>query len=649
MLKERTGVVSVSKIIPSISVYEIVDSEPPEVSPRSWAYHLTPIGVGHSYAESLTSYFARLAKEHKVTPRILFSHRGVNSDEESNRSISGLVEINAAKATAQINGSGLTAEKWVAMVEGLTLQKSLRFLTFLKWRPVFNKSMCRPERAWCPSCLEDRRLISPLVYEQLCWTHRNVQVCSTHDIRLETKCQHCQASSWVLYGSFRPGICGRCNHWLGHHLSRNGSIFGEVDSDEADYEMFSAKQIEELIKIAPFLSSMPSLEISKRSISRCAENFFDGNLSSFVRFFGQNMSILSSLWSGKHRATPLELLLRIGFRADISLLDLLTKEGALDGFNPLSTSTISSKRLSPRLKRETVLKALFAAIEETPPPSLNEIAERLGYKSTQSLRNINAQLCDQIVANYRQHTRGRMKRVFKERIQNDEVIKLALESALEENPPPSLMDVARQLGYKSSQPLRSRFPDLYKALADKKRDLESHRREQIEAQLEQALYSDPPISLDEVAKKLDYRTNAVLRTKYPKLCRKIRDRYSEYIQAQFMLRVKLEVELILAESPPPTAKSTLRRIGVSDGFLRTHFPKEHRSISVRYSEYRKEQSERNKENDRSKIRNIIQDLIKRNIFPSMDAVMEVYTVNYLKRTEFWSTVLQARKEFGFRV
>lgn len=650
MPSEKTGVVSVSEILPNICIYEIVDSVPPDVSPRSWAYHFTPIGVGYSYAESLTSYFARLAKEHMVTPRILFSKREVDIDEENDIHIRGLVETSAGKATAQINGSGLTAEKWVAMVEEITLQKRLRFLTFLTWRPVFNKSMCRPERAWCPSCLEDMRLANASVYEQLCWTHRNVKVCSTHRIRLETRCPHCQASSWVLFGSFRPGICRSCNRWLGHHSNRTGSIFEDLDSDEAGYEMFSAKQIGELIKVAPCLSFVPNPEVPKRSISRCAEKFFEGNLCSFVRFFGLGRSVANSLWNGKHRIITFELLLRIGFRTDVNLLDLLTKEDSLDGFNPLSTSTLLSKRLSPRLKRENVQEALSAAVRETPPPSLNELAQRLGYSCAQTLRRINAQVCDQIVANFNQSARGKMKGKFSTaRLQEDAVIKLALESALKEDLPPTLSHIARQLGYASCEALRYRSPDLCKALADKRLTLESGRRNQIKPELEHALSVNPPISLDSIAKKLGYRTNAVLRTKYPELCRKIRDRYAKYNQTQFILRVKHEVELVLVESPPPPTKVALGRIGVSDGFLKTHFPKEHRLISARYLEYRKGQSERNKENDKRKIRDIIQDFIKREKFPSMNAVLDVYTASYLKRPEVWFTILQAREEFGFHV
>jgi hypothetical protein len=647
---EKTGVISVSEIVPNISIYEILDSIPPDLPPRSWAYRLTPIGVGYSYAESLTSYFARLAKEHKVTPRILFNGREADIEEENNRHIIGLVEANAGRATAQINGTGLAAEKWVAMVKGLTLQKRLRFLTFLTWRSVLYRSICRPERAWCPACLEDMRLANTLAYEQLCWTHRNVKVCSTHRIRLETRCPHCQASSWVLFGSFRPGICRSCNRWLGHHSNRTGSIFEELGSYEAGYEMFSAKQIGELISVAPCLSLVPDPEVPKGLISKCAEKFFDGNLCSFVRFFGLGRSVASSLWNGKRRVTSLELLLRIGFRTGVNLLDLLTKEDSIDGFNPLSTSTLLSKRLSPRLKRENVQKVLFAAVEENPPPSLNELAQRLGYSCAQILRRINAKVCDQIVANFKQSARGKMKGRFSTaRIQEDIVIKVALESALKEDLPPALGHIARQLGYTSCQALRYHFPDLCKALADKRLSLESIRRDQIKPELEQALSLNPPISLDSIAKKLGYRTNAVLRTKYPELCRKIRTRYEKYNQTQFMLRVKHVVESVLVESPPPPLKVALGRIGVSDGFLRTHFPKEHRLISARYLEYRKDQSERNKENDRNKIRDIVQDLIKRGCFPSMNAVLDIHTASYLKRPEVWTTVLQAREEFGFRV
>jgi hypothetical protein len=98
-----------------------------------------------------------------------------------------------------------------------------------------------------------------------------------------------------------------------------------------------------------------------------------------------------------------------------------------------------------------------------------------------------------------------------------------------------------------------------------------------------------------------------------------------------------------------TLKDALQRMGVSYDFLRRHFPSEHRLIPGRYAEFRKNQSEQNKESDRNKIRGIIQDFIKRGIFPSMNALLGIYIPSYLKRPEVLSTILQAREEFGFRV
>ena len=156
--------------------------------------------------------------------------------------------------------------------------------------------------------------------------------------------------------------------------------------------------------------------------------------------------------------------IRIGFTVGIPLFDLLTREDSLDGFNPLPSSSLGS-RLSPRLKKENVLKILLAALEEIPPPSLKEIAERLGYSSSLTLSRYFPEVCDQIVANYRQSERGKEKGKFStKRLQEDDVIQSALEAALKENLPPSLTHIGKRLGYTASQAIRVRCPDLCKAL-----------------------------------------------------------------------------------------------------------------------------------------------------------------------------------------
>ena len=55
----------------SLSIYESWNIEMPSVSTRSRLYNLEPIGMGTGRAESLTSYIARLAAAHSLTPAVL--------------------------------------------------------------------------------------------------------------------------------------------------------------------------------------------------------------------------------------------------------------------------------------------------------------------------------------------------------------------------------------------------------------------------------------------------------------------------------------------------------------------------------------------------------------------------------------------------
>jgi len=329
----------------------------------------------------------------------------------------------------------------------------------------------------------------------------------------------------------------------------------------------------------------------------------------------------------------------------MALLNLLTNENALADFNPLTSSAISNKRLSPRLKKENVLKTLLEAVEETPAPSLNEMAERLGYSKPCTLRRYFPQTCDQITANYLKCSQGKRRGGWSTtRLQSNEAMLAALEAALEEESPPSMEQVARSLGYVSSQSLRPQFPEICKALSEKRRKIVSERRGKVEGELRQAIKIDPPVSLNAIGEKLGYKGTATLRTMFPNECREICLRYEGHIRKQFLSKVESALQPILIETPPPPLNASLQRIGVSDGFLRKHFPTQHRAIAARYIEFRGQQSRKMKDFERKKIKEIVSDLIKREIFPSMDTVLELLPNAYLNYPEVWATIQQARKE-----
>jgi methylphosphotriester-DNA--protein-cysteine methyltransferase len=375
--------------------------------------------------------------------------------------------------------------------------------------------------------------------------------------------------------------------------------------------------------------------------------FFDGNLRAFARFFGTHKSSVDAFYKTQDRYTSLELLLRIAFKAGVTLLNLLTKEHALSDFNPLLATTGANKRLTPRRKKENVRKILLTAAKEKPPPSLNELARRLEYSSADTLRQYFPQICNQLTANYLEFRQGKRERDFSSRrLQSDEVIKVALEAALQEDPPPSVNQVAKSLGYTSGQAINTHFPELCKALADRQRNLITTRRARIKGALKQAIDSDPPVSLDEVIKSLGYKNVATVRLLYSAESRRIRHRYKEHVRKQFLSKIETALRLVLDEMPPPQLKVALRRIGVADGTLRKYFPKEHRVIAKRYLEFRHGESMMKKENARKKIKAIVVDLLKRGIFPSMTLVLELFPANCLKRPEVWATIRQAREEFS---
>lgn len=633
-----------------ISLCEAADIEFPDIPFRSWAYRLAPTGIGTPSTESLTSYFIRLAELHLVTPRIFFLHSmskaGNEVSQETTPYTYGLTNPSASNATHQINGNGLAAEKWVRSIEELTQQSNLCFLTFLPWKGVISsRAKYRRSRAWCPSCLEDQFVAGISPHEQLRWSHKLVQMCPDHKVRLETECPHCRSSSVALCGRSRPGLCSRCNGWLGFYPNNVSPDLSENYATNESIEMFIAEQIGELIAIAPHLTCLPTQGPPKISITKCVRQFFDGNFRAFVRFFGMRRGN-DYFYKGKPRSIDLELLLKLAFYAGTTLLNLLTNENALADFNPLASKDVTSTRLSPRLKKENVLTKLLEALEEKPPPSPHAIAQRLGYRHVHTLRRYFPQVFDQLRANYLTYSRGKRKGGWStKRLQSNEVILAALEAALKEELPPTLTEVARSLGYVTSQAVRPKFPDICKALTQKRRKIVSDRRAKIEGELRHALESDPPVSLNAISGKLGYKTTAMLRTGFPKECSEIRQRYEAHTRDQLLSKIGVALRAILVEIPPPPLNASLRRIGVSDKFLSQYFPKEHRAISARYLEFRHQQSSENKKIEKERIRIVVMDLINREIFPSIKAVLERTSTTYLRRTEVWAALLEAREEF----
>ncbi|MEB2363141.1 MAG: TniQ family protein [Bryobacterales bacterium] len=166
------------------------------VPPRSYLYHLPPLGLGSAVVESLTSYLTRLAEAHDISPGTLLT-REVLPKVRAEFRRHEYRGIPATQSTFMyeahtLNSLGQQSQDWVNVLEQLTSVRGLQYLTMGTWRQVISGvDLVRRRRAWCPLCLEDWRDSNQQVYEPLLWALKEVSVCPTHACLLADRCPHC--------------------------------------------------------------------------------------------------------------------------------------------------------------------------------------------------------------------------------------------------------------------------------------------------------------------------------------------------------------------------------------------------------------------------------------------------------------------------
>jgi hypothetical protein len=345
------------------------------------------MGTGH--AESLTSYIARLAAAHSLTPavllgRILTSVIGKRywlqdgAYPGSRRSPLGNLFGEYAKA---INGIGVIAQDWVTALQNLTLRSDLNFLTMLPWADVFtHRNLLRQSRTWCPSCYHDWRLHGQQIYEPLLWTFRDLDVCTKHQRRLISQCQYCDHKIPWLGRSAQPGYCSKCGEWLGTSLNEVSNDMPILDH-ELEWQIWIGKNLEDLIIAARRLSPPPK-ERTAASISSCVNQACDGVMNRFARLIDKPKN---TVWGWQHGQgqIPIDDLLRICNRVGISLVDFLYANAfVLDDIDSIHTPTAVSgvkaiRRSLRHLDPKATKDALLTILKQQTPISMKEVATRI--------------------------------------------------------------------------------------------------------------------------------------------------------------------------------------------------------------------------------------------------------------------------------
>ncbi|MFN6529755.1 TniQ family protein [Nostoc sp. ChiSLP03a] len=439
----------------------LCDLQEPTIPPRSRLYNLKPVGIGTPEVESLTSYIVRLAEEHCIPTGILILSELVPLLKEGYifKSKDGGLDKIFPNQTKALNGMGSWALKLIKTLESLTLRNDLRLLTMLNWVEIIPpRNLFRSARAWCPSCYENWRVTEQTVYEPLLWSLKEVTICLHHHQHLFTECPYCRKNNRLLAWRSRPGCCSKCGEWLGISANIESPNSIKLTEDELNWQIWVINNLGNLIAATPHLSPPPKEKISEK-LSAYVNTLAHGNIAAFANKLEINRSQTHRWCVGKTLPT-IDTLLQICFQLEISLLDFLTKEEINVDSSKIITQNQNkpSKEGTYQLNTSTeVLHALETALTKSPPPSLVEIAEWLGYKKTSALYYYSSDLCKIIATRHSEY----------EKAQRLEKLQRLLEELLaaKEYPPPSMQEVAKRFGKKSVHSLDKHFPELCSAIS----------------------------------------------------------------------------------------------------------------------------------------------------------------------------------------
>lgn len=385
---------------------------------HSRLYALEPLGVGTPHIESLTSYLARLAEAHSVSLRTLVKQELLpllKRDYLSNPfgNSLGAFWIEAARA---LHGIGMLAQDWAQILERLTLRTDLRFLTLLPWAAVLTQQrLLRLTRAWCPNCLLEWQAAGQPIYEPLLWHVNTVSVCPCHQRALLERCPYpdCHSTLPVLASCLHPGYCSKCSRWLGVAANPPNTSW---TTEQWHWQIWVADMVGELLLHNTDLTIPPHLRNIPDLITAAREQIANNSMQNLEKSLQLSSRTLNAWRSGK-QIPQLESLLRLCYCCEVSLYDMFT----------LRSGTLHWSKLKIRV------------LPDIPNPSGS-----------------------------RRH-RIPMDRVSLQR---------SLENVLahQEQPPPSMRTVAKRLNH-SPRELREHFPELNRAISNRRKDYYKIQRE----------------------------------------------------------------------------------------------------------------------------------------------------------------------------
>lgn len=531
-----------------------------------------------------------------------------------------------------LNGTDFYAKAWVNALARLTFWESFSPLTMLTWQDVISrKALLRPTQAWCPACYEDWRGNNCVVYNPLLWALQAVDVCPRHYLYLQTLCPHedCRRPLPYFSPQSRLGFCPYCMRWLGNPFQAGRSNrCDSISTEEIGQRYWISKSISELIEAAPNLPLPPSKKQLALFLTQCSNHLTDGSLKLLARQVKIPFATMLA-WQQGANTPRLDTLSKVSYAIGLPLRSILIDTQ----YDRSQYSNIQPIRRSAHryVAKEDVCRTLRDFLSLNPPLSVKEIAARLGYNSSNYLYRCSSELCRAITARYRHwYKDSSLSRTGRQTVESNENIRKKLEEILVSNqyPLPSIRQISKRLGYRDGTTLRRRFPELCRAILEKRQQQlsEDPLKQKLEGMLSDDSY--PALSLREVAEYLGCPAEH-LYNRFPTLCSAIVKRHNQLFDSE-ALRGKLEAALLDDVAPPPSLRELAREFGFGEARLRRHFPDLCREIVQKYLEYRKNRRILRLQHIYDDVKDAILRLNADGCYPSLPKVR-----NVLKDKKYW--------------
>jgi transcriptional regulator with XRE-family HTH domain len=289
------------------------------IPPRSRLYGLRACEIGTIWGECLTSYLNRLGWTHGVSPRDLVEEELLPS---LTKSISRQqLSIFSWSSAMSLNGNGILAREWIAVLKKLTARSDLHLLTLSPWAgDLQTRRFLRAKPAWCPACYAEWKEQGMILYEPLVWMLQTVTVCIKHKRTLEDHCPHCQKHQSFLKAATLPGYCTQCSAWLGEAFSSEGKQ--EMDEDVMAWQEWVTHSLEEL-RSTSMTSGTLSWELFFTNLSTSCEA--KGDQSRLAELAGLARGQFAT-WLRRSHTPTLESILEFCYVCNVTPLQVLRND-----------------------------------------------------------------------------------------------------------------------------------------------------------------------------------------------------------------------------------------------------------------------------------------------------------------------------------